>query len=171
MRIWGEPMMWPDERFDCALKGELGEYERAQPYRHSLINPQLRSCMSRKTARYAENMMAHDSHRLQRRDEEGDLVEAFEEEDLLGFAEWLVERCEQLSDELQDTNEYFQMRWRERCAAMRMLGEERAREVQRDCDREWAASGRNEYRASDDYGCLRPEFVFEFDRDSDHESR
>ena len=63
------------------------------------------------------------------------------------------------------------MRWRERCAAMRMLGEEGAREVQRRCDQEWADGGRNEYRASEDHTCLRPDFVFEFDRDSDDDSR
>ena len=63
------------------------------------------------------------------------------------------------------------MRWHERCAAMRILGEERTREVQRGCDREWAEGGRNEYKASDDYVCRRSDFVFEFDRDSDHESR
>ena len=127
-------------------------------------------------ARYAENMMAHDRARLQRCDHYGELredefVEVLEQEDLLGFAEWLVERCEQLADDLQDTNEYFQMRWREQCAAMRMLGEERAREVQRQCDREWADGGRNKYRASEEHACYRPDFVFEFDRDSDHESR
>ena len=133
--------------------------------------------MSKQAARYAETMMSTERHRVRRRDSyytdrnEYECVEVLEEEDLLSFAEWLVEQCEHLANDLQDTNEYFMMRWRERCAAMRALGEERARYVLLHCNQEWAASGRNEYRASDDYGCYRPDFVFEFDRDSDHESR
>ena len=54
---------------------------------------------------------------------------------------------------------------------MHALGEERARELQRHCYQEWTASGRDEYTASEEYNCYRPDFVFEFDRDSDHDNR